>query len=91
MTQENVAAAGNTEVPAYFTLVALGYVVDRVGGDGAEQWVAENETLRLVADGPLQLLGLSLMRNTRGRHWQPSDTEIDEFFARFYPSAAGQQ
>jgi hypothetical protein len=87
MAQESVAAAGNTEVPAYLALIELGYSVDRVDKDGEEQWIAKKGTLQLVADGPLELLGLSLLRSERGPRWQASDNEIDEFLKRFYPSA----
>ena len=87
MAQESVAAAGNTEVPAYLALIELGYSVDRVDKDGEEHWIAKKGTLRLTADGPLELLGLSLLRSERGPRWQASDTEIDEFLKRFYPSA----
>ncbi|WP_063693475.1 hypothetical protein [Bradyrhizobium stylosanthis] len=84
MTQETIAAAGNTEAPAYLTLVQLGYSLDR---DGEERWIAKKGTLELVADCPLELLGLSLMRNERGPRWQADDHEIAEFLTQFYPSA----
>lgn len=85
MTHEIVAAAGNAEVPAYLTLVELGYSVDRFDKDGEEQWVAKKGALQLTADCPLELLGLSLMRSERGPHWQAGDEEIDAFLRRFYP------
>lgn len=87
MTQETIAAAGNVEVPAYLTLVALGFSVDRVDKDGEDRWVANKGTLQLIADSPLSLLGLSLMRSKRGPSWQSGDKEIEEFLTRFYPSA----
>jgi hypothetical protein len=87
MVQETIAAAGNTEVPAYFTLTGLGYSVDRVDKDGEEYWIAQKGSLKLVADCPLKLLGLSLVRSKRGSRWQAVDNEIDEFLTRFYPSA----
>jgi hypothetical protein len=87
MTHETVAAAANAEVPAYLTLVELGYSVDRLDKDGEEQWIAKRGALQLMADCPLELLGLSLMRSERGPHWQAGDKEIDEFLGRFYPSA----
>jgi hypothetical protein len=86
MAQETIAAAGNTEVPAYLTLVELGYSVERVGKDGEGHWIARKGTLQLMADGPLTLLGLSMMRGERGPRWQADDDEIDEFLTRFYPS-----
>jgi hypothetical protein len=87
MTQESIAAAGNTEVPAYLTLIELGYSVERIGKDGDERWIAKRGTLQLMADCPLELLGLSLLRSERGPHWQASDNETSEFLTRFYPSA----
>lgn len=86
-TQETIAAAGNTEVPAYLTLVELGYSVDRVDKDGEGHWIAKKGTLQLMADCPLELLGLSLLRSERGPRWQANDSEIAEFLTRFYPSA----
>jgi len=87
MAQETIAAAGNTEVPAYLTLTELGYSVDRVDKDGEEHWIAQKGSLRLMADCPLKLLGLSLMRSELGPRWQAVDNEIDEFLTRFHPSA----
>jgi hypothetical protein len=87
MAQESIAAAGNTEVPAYLTLIELGYSVDRIDRDGEEHWMAKKGTLQLMADCPLELLGLSLLRSERGPRWQASDSEIDKFLTWFYPSA----
>ena len=86
MAQETIAAAGNTEVPAYLTLIDYEYSVDRVDKDGDEHWIAKKGTLELVADSPLQLLGLHLLRSERGPRWQAADNEIDGFLKRFYPS-----
>lgn len=60
MAQETIVAAGNTEVPAYLTLIELGYSVDRVDRDREEHWIAKKGTLDLVADGLLELLGVRL-------------------------------
>jgi len=79
MTQESIAAAGNTEVPAYLTLIELGYSVDRIDKDGEEHWIAKKGALQFMADCPLELLGLPLLRSERGSHWQARDHEIDEF------------
>ena len=86
MAHESIAAAGNTEAPAYLTLVKLGYLVDRTEKDGGERWIAKKGTLQLMADCPLELLGLSLLRSERGPHWHASDSEINDFLTRFYPS-----
>jgi hypothetical protein len=87
MAKESIASAGNTEAPAYLTLVKLGYSVDRTEKDGEERWIAKKGAVQLMADCPLELLGLSLLRSERGPHWQASDSEIDEFLTRFYPCA----
>ena len=87
MAQERIAAAGNTGVPAYLTLITLGYSVDRIDLGGEEHWIATKGTLQLMANCPLELLGLSLLRSERGLHWRASDNEINEFLTRFYPSA----
>ena len=87
MAQECITAAGNTAVSAYLTLIDLGYSVDRIDKDGAEHWVANTGMQQLLAESPLELLGLSLLRSQRGPRWQADDTEIDAFLARFYPSA----
>ena len=87
MSQESIAAAGNTEVPAYLTLLELGYSVDRIDKDGEERWIAKKEALQLMADCPLELLGLSLLRSKRGALRQAGDSEINQFMKRFYSSA----
>ena len=85
--QEIIAAAGNTVVPAYLTLLKLGYTIDHANNGGQAHWIAKKETLQLVADCPLELLGLCLLRSEWGRHWQATDSQIDEFMRQFYPAA----
>jgi hypothetical protein len=87
--EERIAAAGNTAVPAYLTLIKLGYLVECINRDGQEHWTAKKGTLELIADGPLELLGPSMLRTERGSDWQAEDSEIDEFLSRFYPSTEG--
>ncbi|KRQ03726.1 hypothetical protein AOQ71_34280 [Bradyrhizobium manausense] len=82
MTGESLAAAGNTEVPAYLALIEHGCSVDRINKDGEERRIAKKGALQLVASCPLELLGLSLLRSERGPRWQASDSEIDEFLQR---------
>lgn len=83
MTDECIAAAGNTEVPAYLTLIQHGYSVHRIDKDGEERWIAKKGALQLVAGCPLELLGLCVLRSERGPRWQARDIEIDEFLKRF--------
>ena len=85
VTRRTIAAAGNTEVPAYLTLVGLGYEIDRRKEGDVELWIANKENLQLVAGSPLELLGLSSLYGERGPSWQASDNDIDAFLARFYP------
>ena len=85
--QERIAAAGNTEVPAYLTLIQTGYTVDRIDKDGEEYWIAEKGTQQLIAGSLLELLGLYALSSKRGPRWQASDNEIDEFLTRFCPSS----
>jgi hypothetical protein len=87
VAHESIAAAGNTAVPAYLTLTHLGYSVHRIDKDGEECCIARKETLRLMAECPLELLGLCLLRSERGPRRRASDNEVDEFLKRFYPSA----
>jgi hypothetical protein len=56
MAQESIAAAGNTEVPAYLTLIELGYSVDRIDKEGEDCRIAQKGSLQLMADSPLELL-----------------------------------
>jgi hypothetical protein len=84
VAEQTIAAAGNTEVPAYLTLMKLGYDIDRREQGEAELWIAKKGTLQLVADSPLQLLGLALLYSERGPDWRAGDGEIEAFLARFY-------
>lgn len=54
MVQERIAAAGNTDVPAYLTLTKLGYLVERTNSDGQEHWAAKKGTLELVRKWPFR-------------------------------------
>jgi len=70
-----LAAAGNTLAPALAALRRKGYVVSREG-DG---YRADSSTWQLLADDPLQLLGLAAMLDERGASWQPTDEEVEDF------------
>ena len=90
---ENITAAGNTEVPAFLAMKALGFAIERRFLDGdrdRELWVARNDQSQLSAGSPLELLGLYAMRSQRGVIWKASDEEIDEFLRNFYPDASEQ-
>jgi hypothetical protein len=87
---EQISAAGNTEVPAYLTLVREGFRVQRQSLSSEEElWIAERGDLRLSANSPLELPGLFCMRQKRGADWKAAETEIDTFQAQFYPDGEG--
>jgi hypothetical protein len=83
---EQIAAAGNTEVPAYLALRQAGFEVTVTprGGE-SEQWVAKKTDVALIAESPLELLGLWAMRKERGSSWKASGEEIEAFLKQFYP------
>lgn len=66
------------EVPAYLTLVALGFELDC---DRGGRWTARKGDAILSAESSLELLGLAAMYEARGPQWQASDAEIDAFLA----------
>ena len=78
-----IAAAGNVEVPAYLALKARGYIIDRQAGEDRETWFARKDGLELVAGGPIELLGLAGIYETRGKAWKASDREIEAFVSQF--------
>jgi hypothetical protein len=80
---EHIAAAGNTEVPAFLALLGAGFEVSKEVVAGSVRWTATNGALRLVGDGPLQLLALYALRKERGADWKASDAEIDGFLAKY--------
>lgn len=89
---ENITAAGNSEIPAFLAIKALGFDVERRFLDGdreRELWVARNEQSQFSAGSPLELLGLYAMRSQRGQSWKASDEEINAFLRDYYPDALG--
>jgi hypothetical protein len=77
---EQIAAAGNIEVPAYLALRQAGF------DDENEQWVAAKSDIKLIAESPLELLGLWL-RKERGANWKATGEEIEAFLRLFYPQS----
>lgn len=69
----HLAAAGNMLAAALAVLRRMGYVVSRAG-DG---YRAVNPERQLLADDPLELLGLVALLDERGACWQPTDEEVD--------------
>jgi hypothetical protein len=83
--KEYIATAGNTEVPAYLVLKAKGYqiTVTPIEGSHEQTWSAENDTVCLSAAGPIELLGMVSMYESRGADWRAPDEAIDDFVKRF--------
>lgn len=79
----HIHAAGNVEVPAYLCLSAKGYVVTCEPRGDAGYWFAEGPLGRFGADGPIELLGVVAMAETRGESWKASDKEIEDFLSKF--------
>jgi len=78
-----IALAGNVLVPAVLALRATGYAVSREDSSVGETWRAERSDRVLIANDPVQLLGLASMRDTRGSDWRPTDAEIDLIMEQF--------
>ena len=74
-------------VPAYLALRAKGYTVTREtpGNEAQETWIAESDSLRLVAEDTVSLLGLAPMAEQRGSDWKASDDEIEAFLRAYGP------
>ena len=84
---ERIAASGNTEVPAYLILRQAGFeVVATPVENENERWVATKADITLIAESPLELLGLWFMRKERGADWIASGEDIEAFLKHFYPN-----
>ena len=82
--QETIVSAGNTEVPCYLSIIALGYNVTKIQGKTENDlFVAENKEFRFIASSQIELLGLICMRTKRGSNWKASDDEIKMFLSSF--------
>jgi hypothetical protein len=81
--RQRLATAGNVLVPAILTLEATGYVVVREQPGEADLWRAERPDRVLIAEDPVQLLGLAQILDIRGPGWLPRDEEIESTLARF--------
>ncbi|MFC5456998.1 hypothetical protein [Prosthecobacter fluviatilis] len=88
MSLESITAAGNVEVPAYLALQELGFAIDRrFLENGTEMWVATSDAFLFSAPSPLELLGLCLMRQTRGPNWKADNNQINGYLSTYYPAA----
>jgi hypothetical protein len=77
-----LASAGNVEVPAILLLEEWGYVL-ATKAPGPEGWIARRGDTELIADGPLELLGLAALVGARGEEWRATDVQIADALARF--------
>lgn len=83
MAEYRIAAAGNTEIPAYLSLLEKGYSVRwERQSEEKEFWFAAKDDCEFVAEGPIELLGIVAMYETRGVNWSATDEEIDGFMKR---------
>ena len=84
----HITAAGNVEVPAYLALGQLGFEIERrILESGVEWWIARKHGEEFSAASPLEVLGLCLMRTTRGDAWKATDDEINSYLCKYYPDA----
>lgn len=72
-----ISSAGNTQAPALAVLNAMGFVVAKCRTE-APLLVATSEEFEVVAEDPIQLLGLATLLKSRGSNWGPTDGEINE-------------
>ena len=85
---EHITIAGNVEVPAFLALQQLGFQLERrVHANEQEFWIATKSDISFSATSTLELLGLCLMRSTRGAEWKASNEEIDDYLRTYYPRA----
>ena len=78
-----LAAASNTEIPAYYQILELGFTVTKRTNHSEEIWYAENSNSEFSATGLLELLGLINLAEAKGKDWRVTDEQIDEFLSRF--------
>ncbi len=84
MAKLRIAAAGNTEIPAYLALRAKGYSVRwERRKEQTEFWYAEKDGREFVAEGPIELLGIVSMFEVRGNNWEATDKEIETFMKQY--------
>jgi hypothetical protein len=84
----HITAAGNVEVPAYLALGQLGFEIERrIFENGDEYWIARKDGQEFSAQSTLEVLGLCLMRTTRGDAWNATNDEINSYLLKYYPDA----
>ncbi|GAB2544042.1 hypothetical protein [Simplicispira piscis] len=81
-----ITAAGNSETAAHSALLQLGYSVSALNTE-PKLFKATKQSVQLVAEDMLQLLGLVKLLDVRGHNWQPTDAEVDRFLLLGQPHA----
>ena len=75
-----LAAAGNTEVPAYLAVKEMGYTITVKDLSNKEKlWSAAKDGDEFLGGDPLEILALIKLYEVRGESWQANDSEIDKF------------
>jgi hypothetical protein len=77
-----LASAGNVLVPAILLLEERGYVVSLVRTAEFERCTAKRGDTELLADNPIELLGLASLADARGPSWPATDEQVRSTCAR---------
>ena len=77
-----LASAGNVLVPAILLLEERGYVVSVVRTAECERCTAKRGDTELLADNPIELLGLASLVDARGPSWPATDEQVRSTCAR---------
>lgn len=79
-----LVAAGNIVVPAYLIIKEMGYIITvKDLSDKEQQWSAAKDGNEFIASDPVQVLALIKLYEVRGKSWQASDLEVDEFLQKY--------
>ncbi|CAL2079193.1 hypothetical protein [Tenacibaculum sp. 190524A02b] len=70
-----IAAAGNTEPPAYKLIKDIGFKIEKKG----DSLIAKKDNLTFYASGALELAGLIFLYESKGENWKVADEIIDEY------------
>ena len=84
---ELISTAGNTEAPAYLTILSKGYSIKSTEISHESIYIATKNLIEFRSDSMTGVLGLISIREIRGENWKASDSEINEFMKIFYPNS----
>ncbi len=85
--REIMAEAGL--VPAILALQEAGFTVEHGAGNGSNRWRAASTDLKPMSEQPLSMLGLVVMRKSRGVDWMATDHAIEHVLHEFGFSGEG--